>query len=291
MHKGSCPNDTHLFTLAENDADKRILHKGSKMTGCVWLSQMLDYGGTLLSRVGHVTKYTSAQRRLAKPIINFQKRVKELTTNVDGTLKSQYTMSTSDLLTRGAVLENDTIIMKEFYVDGTYTLALAVVTQIKAEDCIGRILIESKPYTNKHSSFAVIRDCEGSQDETIVRIINHFPMYSTTMVLHPTKGTCLVHDTLILPRAPSTDYHRRPKRKLFKKPPLEYKNMILSPDETTWPIFNCMRVTAHWTDDTGQRVHNATIPEAVLSYINTMEPPHRPPTRPQAQPKSVSFGR
>ena len=56
-HKGSCHNDTHLFSLAENDSDKRILHKGSAHTGCVWLSQMLDHSGNLVDRVGYDDRY------------------------------------------------------------------------------------------------------------------------------------------------------------------------------------------------------------------------------------------
>ena len=95
------------------------------------------------------------------PTRNFRKRVRALTTNEDGTLKAQYAMTTENLLTRGAVLENDTVITKEFNVNGTYSLALAVVKQIKGKDCVGKTRLKSEPYTICSPS-AVIRNCDGS---------------------------------------------------------------------------------------------------------------------------------
>ena len=60
--------------------------------------------------------------------------------------------------------------------------------------------------------------------------------------------------------------------------------MILHPGEVTWPISNCMRVTAYWTDHYNQRVHNATIPETVRSYMYRIKPPSLPPSQIRAHP-------
>ena len=286
----TCECRLPLMSLAENDSDKRILHKGSAHTGCVWLSQMLYHSGNFVDRVGYDDRYIGKDGKptmVKSPIKSFRERVRALTTNEDGTLKSQYAMTTDSLLTRGAVLENDTVIINEFNVNGITSLVLAVVTQIKGKDCVGKILLKSEPYTISSPS-AVIRNCDGSHDRTIVRIVDRLPMLGGMMVDHPTRGTCFIPDTQILPRAPSdktsvSDTLSFRYRRQYHSP-LKFRNMILDSDDVTWPISNCMRVAAYWTDHNNQRVHNVTIPEAVRIYMRTMEPLPLPPPQIPAQP-------
>ena len=120
----------------------RVLRTGSAQTGCVWLSQMLDHSGNFVNRAGHETMSGSKNSRfsLTTSTNNFRKLVQKLTgrltTDEDGTIRPRYTIAAGDLLTRGAVLENDTVIVKEFHVDGTYPLALAVIKQIQGKDCV-----------------------------------------------------------------------------------------------------------------------------------------------------------
>ena len=198
-------------------------------------------------------------------------------------LSTQYAMTTGDLLTRGAVLENDTVIVKSFNTNGTYSLTLAVVTQIKGTDCVGKVLIKSEPYTTD-SSFAAIRTCDGSHDGTIARIVNQLPMCEGITVDHPTRGICFFPNILVLPRAPSAESSLSDT--LMNRNMI--RDMILSPEEVTWPVSNCVRVTAHWTDHTNQRVHNVKISGAALNYMGALEPP--PPPHPQAQVQLKPYG-
>ena len=108
------------------------------------------------------------------------------------------------------------------------------------------------------------------------------------MVDHPTRGTCFIPDTQVLPRAPSdttsmSDTLSGRYRRQYHSP-LKLRNIILHSDDVTWPISNCMRVAAYWTDHNNQRVHNVIIPEAVRIYMCTMEPLPLPPPQIPAQP-------
>ena len=148
---------------------------------------MLDHGRNFVSRVGHDGRYLSGSKPVIGPIHNFRKLVNSLVINEDGTLNSQYVINTGDLLTRGAVLENDTAIIKRFNVDNTYPFVLAVVNQIKGKDCVGRILVKTKPYT-VNSPFAAIRNCHGNHDGIIVRIVNQLPLLGSEMAYHLTNS-------------------------------------------------------------------------------------------------------
>ena len=102
------------------------------------------------------------------------------------------------------------------------------------------------------------------------------------MVKHLTRGTWPTSDSLILPRAPCDEsslsgtlkgtmhvelmrWHSGRRRRWGE--PLKIKNMILHPDDVIWPMSNCIRITAFWSDHTNQRVHNVSISEAAITRV------------------------